>query len=446
LVDNTLFDAIVEDTDFLVSTLSDYKRLRDQDTSIKSDIERLSKDFKGLTLAVAFLLIVLMFGLTVTGHFKPNLIGLFWGLVAFIYLITRPKDPIFTLYSAVFFEKLQSHREKLIRKRDVIQQSIKDLTQDRQDAFLFINETLHTAVQRHRSAYLDHAEPIRPDILVRLREAEELIHFARSTFYKIRSHSSDLEPSWIEREYKHIRNIRSLSRSKTTDSVSGSDDRNGASSSTTTIKEGQILLGDNPKRRDRRISPKNLKSQEEEIGDESAFVGESDGPSVVAEDFRNENSPLKESSLPRTEFRPSGQKINWQELSARAAEVGLRGELLVVEIEKNYLSLQGRVDLADKIKHVSVDSGDGAGYDILSFFPDGRYKFIEVKSTMKDASERFFLSRRELEFLRDNPNSAFLYRVVLQAEGYHLSVFSGASLDATCNLVPTHYHAKKRDT
>jgi hypothetical protein len=41
----------------------------------------------------------------------------------------------------------------------------------------------------------------------------------------------------------------------------------------------------------------------------------------------------------------------------------------------------GRPDLAERVRHISAIEGDGAGYDIESFTPEGEIKYIEVKTT-----------------------------------------------------------------
>jgi hypothetical protein len=51
--------------------------------------------------------------------------------------------------------------------------------------------------------------------------------------------------------------------------------------------------------------------------------------------------------------------------------LGQKGELLVVEHEKKFLIESGRADLAERVRHVSAIEGDGAGYDIESFTPEG---------------------------------------------------------------------------
>jgi Domain of unknown function (DUF3883)/Domain of unknown function (DUF3427) len=91
--------------------------------------------------------------------------------------------------------------------------------------------------------------------------------------------------------------------------------------------------------------------------------------------------------------------------------LGLLGEELVLKEEIKSLRNAGRNDLADKVVHVSVVEGDGAGHDIKSYTPDGQIKFIEVKSTKGNASAAFFISPNEVEFSRKNAKNFYLYRL-----------------------------------
>ena len=91
--------------------------------------------------------------------------------------------------------------------------------------------------------------------------------------------------------------------------------------------------------------------------------------------------------------------------------LGLLGEELVLQQEIKTLRNAGREDLADKVIHVSVVEGDGAGHDIKSFTVDGQTKFIEVKSTKGTASAAFFISPNEVEFSKKNAKNFYLYRL-----------------------------------
>ena len=59
----------------------------------------------------------------------------------------------------------------------------------------------------------------------------------------------------------------------------------------------------------------------------------------------------------------------------------LWGEERVLAHERASLRSAGRDDLARKVRWVSEQDGDGAGYDIASFAPDGQVRLIEVKTT-----------------------------------------------------------------
>ena len=81
----------------------------------------------------------------------------------------------------------------------------------------------------------------------------------------------------------------------------------------------------------------------------------------------------------------------------------------------------GYQDLADKVVHVAVVEGDGAGYDVRSYHTDGSEKYIEVKTTQGPKETDFFLSANELRFSEAQPKAFYLYRVF----NYHPEVNGG---------------------
>ena len=103
------------------------------------------------------------------------------------------------------------------------------------------------------------------------------------------------------------------------------------------------------------------------------------------------------------------RKIDWEGINKYRYNTGRIGEMLVFDLEKRYLILIGKESLANQV----TLQEDGLGYDILSYFPDGGEKYIEVKSTANDINQHYYLSRRELEFLADNRDIAFVYRVLI---------------------------------
>ena len=82
---------------------------------------------------------------------------------------------------------------------------------------------------------------------------------------------------------------------------------------------------------------------------------------------------------------------------ARNRSLGQAGEECVLASERATLRACGREDLAERIIWTSRDEGDGAGYDILSFEPDGTERLLEVKTTNGWERTPFHISRNELE-------------------------------------------------
>lgn len=141
------------------------------------------------------------------------------------------------------------------------------------------------------------------------------------------------------------------------------------------------------------------------MNDVRSEIEEANNPKSEIKDIINTintESPEKKYSSPR--------KIDWENINKHKAITGLRGEEIVVEIEKNYLRSINREDLSEKVKHTSID-GDGSGYDILSFFPDGQEKYIEVKSSKNSNSNSFNISSNELDFMKRNQYNYQIYRM-----------------------------------
>ena len=95
--------------------------------------------------------------------------------------------------------------------------------------------------------------------------------------------------------------------------------------------------------------------------------------------------------------------------------LGKAGESFVVEVERAQLIQADREDLARKVRWVSEEDGDGAGYDIYSFDPHGHERLIEVKTTNGAARTPFYLSRNEYDFANERPQNWLIYRVHLFA-------------------------------
>lgn len=95
----------------------------------------------------------------------------------------------------------------------------------------------------------------------------------------------------------------------------------------------------------------------------------------------------------------------------RNRSLGRAGEERVLAHERAALKSAGRDDLARKVRWVSEEDGDGAGYDIASFVPDGRPRLIEVKTTNGWERTPFHISRNELAVAEERRAEWSLFRL-----------------------------------
>jgi hypothetical protein len=128
--------------------------------------------------------------------------------------------------------------------------------------------------------------------------------------------------------------------------------------------------------------------------------------------------------------------------------LGLLGEQLVLRIECERLTNAGRADLAAKVRHVSVQENDTAGYDILSYDDAGAKVFIEVKTTRGSIDSDFFISASEMAFARAHSAQYRLYRLYDysdEADSASFYVLKGAlEDDERLRLAPTNFKVSMR--
>lgn len=105
------------------------------------------------------------------------------------------------------------------------------------------------------------------------------------------------------------------------------------------------------------------------------------------------------------------RKFDPVERDFRNRKLGRDGEEMVLHFERQRLEAHDRPDLAKKIRWVSQEDGDGAGYDILSFDPKGKERFLEVKTTVGSDTTPFYITRNELSFSSERPEAFRLCRV-----------------------------------
>ena len=128
------------------------------------------------------------------------------------------------------------------------------------------------------------------------------------------------------------------------------------------------------------------------------------------------DAPKRETRISRTferppRGRPPASNVNYLERESRNSSLGAAGEEFVLKLESRRLWQQGRRRLADRVEHVARTQGDGLGYDILSFEPNGRERMIEVKTTRFGSMTPFFATRNEVDVSDAESESYHLYRV-----------------------------------
>jgi len=134
------------------------------------------------------------------------------------------------------------------------------------------------------------------------------------------------------------------------------------------------------------------------------------------------------------------RKFNPVERDFRNRKLGREGEELVFHFERQRLRLQNRDDLSKKVKWISQEAGDGAGYDILSFDHQGNERLLEVKTTVGSDITPFYITRNELSLSSERPEAFRLCRVFdfsMRPQMFELA----PPLDNFVHLSPLSYEA-----
>ncbi|MEG3179294.1 DUF3883 domain-containing protein [Sphingomonas sp. LT1P40] len=105
------------------------------------------------------------------------------------------------------------------------------------------------------------------------------------------------------------------------------------------------------------------------------------------------------------------QKFDVAERDARNRELGRAGEERIFAHECAVLKAAGMTELARRVRWTSQEDGDGAGYDIASFEPDGTPRQIEVKTTNGWERTPFHLTRNEVAVAEANRETWHLVRL-----------------------------------
>lgn len=134
---------------------------------------------------------------------------------------------------------------------------------------------------------------------------------------------------------------------------------------------------------------------------------------------------------PKPAYNRNPIKVNYLEQEQNNRNLGVLGEELVLEFEKWYLIRNGKEKLANQVRWIAQEEGDGAGFDILSKSLNGMDKFIEVKTTKLSKNTPIYFSRNELDFSLSEKERFHLYRLFSVEQNAQMFMRQGA-LDRIC--------------
>jgi hypothetical protein len=137
------------------------------------------------------------------------------------------------------------------------------------------------------------------------------------------------------------------------------------------------------------------------------------------------------------------QKFDVAGRDHRNRALGRAGEERVLAHERSALRSAGRDDLARQVRWVSDEDGDGAGYDIASFAPNGQPRLIEVKTTNGWERTPFHITRNELAVAEERRSEWRLFRLwnfSREPKAFELHPPLGAHVSLTAMSFQASFH------
>lgn len=154
-------------------------------------------------------------------------------------------------------------------------------------------------------------------------------------------------------------------------------------------------------------------------------------------------TPLQgEGQLRQTSWVRRAVQRDFTAYEAANRSLGLAGEKLAVEHYKRTLREAGREDLAFQVEHAAVTQGDGLGYDVIAYEPDGSRVLVEVKTTRGGLRRPFFISAAEVRASEELGNEYRLMRIFDYESGEGTKFYTlPGPIGVSCALTPVSYSA-----
>jgi hypothetical protein len=145
------------------------------------------------------------------------------------------------------------------------------------------------------------------------------------------------------------------------------------------------------------------------LGTRPPLAGFSDEAAIVPFEQPPELQPVGDDSGPA--LKRLVRKFDPALRDERNQTLGRLGEERIFLHEREALRALGRRDLSDRVRWVAQEDGDGAGFDILSFTPEGGEKLLEVKTTVGERLTPFFLTHNERAVSEERPDAFRIVRL-----------------------------------
>lgn len=128
----------------------------------------------------------------------------------------------------------------------------------------------------------------------------------------------------------------------------------------------------------------------------------------------NDNKPSNSFSDISDTTNKTDKHVDYIQKAKYQQRIGLAGEYMVLNYEKNKLKAlkeSNKLKSNKTVEHVSMTKGDSAGFDIKSYEENDVEIHIEVKTTEGGIDYPFYMSSNEVNYSKNQPGCYRLYRI-----------------------------------